>query len=92
MKSIVTVLATAGLVLAHAVPASAANGTLTLGPTSITNPSGCYSSDMWPLSVRNQTDETAIVFSGRNCHGILVGEVEPGGQGVFEFGTSVFIP
>ncbi|PRX97163.1 hypothetical protein [Allonocardiopsis opalescens] len=83
-------LATA-LPVASAAPAQAAQGTLTVGFQRFENPSGCYTASLWPMSVQNDADTRAVVYSGPDCTGEQVGVVEPGESGVFEFGTSVRI-
>ncbi|MFF4674806.1 hypothetical protein ACFY1C_34275, partial [Streptomyces sp. NPDC001279] len=45
-----------------------------------------------PLTIKNQTDEAVLVFRGGNCTREAEGAVAPGHSGVFEFGTSVYVP
>ncbi|MFB4286035.1 hypothetical protein ACBI99_00245 [Nonomuraea sp. ATR24] len=84
-------LAAAGAVLAPLTPAHAADGVLVINDQPYFDPSGCYSSDRWPLSVANHTNGLAYVFSSPDCTGELLELVEPGGSTVSEFGTSVYI-
>ncbi|MER7080051.1 hypothetical protein SAMN02982929_02050 [Saccharopolyspora kobensis] len=92
VPALIGTLATAGaLALSLAVPAHAASGVLRIGFQSYENPSGCYGSDVIPVSVDNRTDAPAYVYSGQQCNGEVVGIVEPGRRGVFEFGASVYI-
>ncbi|MER6503091.1 hypothetical protein ABT218_27930 [Streptomyces sp. NPDC001455] len=44
------------------------------------------------MTIKNQTDEAVLVFRGGNCTGEAEGAVAPGHSGVFEFGTSVYVP
>ncbi|MFF0445124.1 hypothetical protein ACFYT4_01670 [Streptomyces sp. NPDC004609] len=95
MRRIATLLGTlaAATMLAVAVPQSAlaAHGDLIINGKVHHDPSGCYSSDRWPLSVENHTDQPALVFDGPDCSGGIVGVVPPGGSTVSEFGGSVLI-
>ncbi|NYI04328.1 hypothetical protein [Allostreptomyces psammosilenae] len=84
--------ATGALALGTSPLASAATGTLHIAPNSYTNPSGCYNAQIWPLTIRNNTNETATVYSNPDCRGQVLGTVPPGGSGTFEFGASVYIP
>lgn len=84
-------LAAAGAIaLLPSAQAFAGTGTLNLSGQTITNPSGCYNSAQWPLTVTNNTTEPLIVFSGSNCTGPAVGMVAPGNSETFEFGASVY--
>ncbi|EPH42934.1 hypothetical protein STRAU_4018 [Streptomyces aurantiacus JA 4570] len=79
--------------LAFAVPGSAvaADGVLIVNGTAYEEPSGCYDSDRWPLSVSNYTDEVALVFSSPGCSGQVIELVNPGDETVSEFGASVYL-
>ena len=79
------------LALSSAGSAVAAEGTLTVGLIKYTNPSGCYTTNVWPMIVVNNTNQTATVFSLPNCQGLPIGQVRPNESRVFEFGTSVSI-
>ncbi|GGS05634.1 hypothetical protein GCM10010252_50450 [Streptomyces aureoverticillatus] len=85
-------LVAAGM-LAFAVPGSAvaADGVLVVNDTAYEEPSGCYDSDRWPLSVSNHTDSVAYVFSEPGCSGEVTEVVYPGDSTVSEFGNSVHI-
>lgn len=85
---------TAAGVLSVVVPGSAhaAEGTLILDGRRIFNPHGCYNSTRWPLMVANDTDQLTIVFQQGNCSGRVEGAVAPGQSGVFNFGSSIYIP
>ncbi|MFF7455399.1 hypothetical protein [Kitasatospora sp. NPDC008115] len=96
MRRLATVLGTlaAAGTMALALPgtASAANGELLISPNVvIDNPSGCYNAPIFPLIVRNNTDEYALVYNGPNCTGHVIAVVPPGGQTTQEFGSSVFV-
>ncbi|RNF83549.1 hypothetical protein EEJ42_44495 [Streptomyces botrytidirepellens] len=80
------------LALSSAGSAAAAEGTLTVGLNTYTNPSGCYTTNVWPMSVVNHTNQTATVFGLPNCQGHRIMPVRPNQARVFEFGTSVSIP
>ncbi|MBL1096350.1 hypothetical protein [Streptomyces coffeae] len=86
------VIGALGLALSSAGTAAAAQGTLIVSGTPHNNPSGCYNTDHYPLSVDNRTDEVALVFSGPDCQGAPIAPVPPGESGIFEFGQSVYIP
>jgi len=96
MRRISTLLGTAALaaVMAVAVPGSAqaATGDLQVGFAVHHNPSGCYNSDIFPLIVGNETNETATVYDQPDCQGNVIGTVAPGQNSVFEFGASVSVP
>lgn len=80
--------------MALALPgsASAAHGRLVFGGGQVVeNPSGCVNAQVRPLTVRNKTNEYALVYSGRNCSGRVLAVVRPGGQTTREFGSSVFV-
>ncbi|MEW2577791.1 hypothetical protein [Streptomyces syringium] len=83
----------AAVALAFAVPGSAvaADGVLVVNGTAYEEPSGCYESDRWPLSVSNHTDEVAYVFSEAGCSGQVLELVNPGDSLISEFGNSVYI-
>ncbi|PAZ13945.1 hypothetical protein CLM62_20895 [Streptomyces sp. SA15] len=85
-------LVAAGM-LAFAVSGSAvaAEGVLVINETAYEQPSGCYDSDRWPLSVSNHTDAIAYVFSEPGCGGAVTEAVHPGESTVSEFGNSVYI-
>ncbi|WP_274555967.1 hypothetical protein [Streptomyces spiramyceticus] len=95
MRRIATALGTiaAAATLALTVPCSAyaADGVLVVNDTAYEQPSGCYDSDRWPLSVSNHTDAVAFVFSGPGCSGEVIELVNPGDSAVSEFGASVYI-
>lgn len=79
--------------LALALPGSAlaAEGVLIVGGVAYADPEGCYDTDSRPLTVDNQTDEVALVFSGPDCTGGLLELVAPGESTVSEFGASVYV-
>ncbi|MFE2181136.1 hypothetical protein [Streptomyces sp. NPDC059455] len=79
------------LALSPTGSAMAAEGTLTVGLATHTNPSGCYTTNIWPMFVTNNTNEVATVFDLPNCQGHAISQVRPNESGVFEFGTSVSI-
>ncbi|MER6912486.1 hypothetical protein ABT354_12525 [Streptomyces sp. NPDC000594] len=93
LASTLAALVVAGT-LAVTLPASAfaATGELTINRQHYDNPSGCYTSDRWPLSVRNGTDESALIFDDDKCEGQVAAVLPPGQRGVFEFGRSVYLP
>ncbi|MEV7542690.1 hypothetical protein [Streptomyces sp. NPDC089915] len=72
----------AAALLALAGPAGtarAATGTLTIDGTGHEDPSGCYRlGDFAPPKVVNGTDETAWVWSGTDCDGQVVQQIDPG--------------
>ncbi|TQF02504.1 hypothetical protein E6W39_09745 [Kitasatospora acidiphila] len=86
------VAAAAALCLTTATSAGAATGTLVLNGQRITNPQGCYNSDLWPMGVGNETDKAVLVFDGGDCDGQVIASLPPGRNGVFEFGASVRVP
>ncbi|XKK41591.1 hypothetical protein HFP72_15535 [Nocardiopsis sp. ARC36] len=91
MKRIAAVLAAAGLALAAAAPAHAAQGTLELGPRSFENPSGCYNFRPFEAkTVTNLTDETVTVHYERDCSGEVVGQVGPQATERFDNSLSTF--
>ncbi|MFF0390071.1 hypothetical protein ACFYS8_15510 [Kitasatospora sp. NPDC004615] len=93
LATVLGTLATAGTI-ALTLPgaALAANGTLIIAPNqTINNPSGCYNAQIFPLILRNDTDEYALVYDGPNCTGQVIAVVPPGGSTTQEFGASVFI-
>lgn len=57
----------ASLALSSSGQAAAANGVLTIVPTSYQNPSGCYNAQLNPLIVTDRTDRTATVHSRPDC-------------------------
>ncbi|MFD7503832.1 hypothetical protein [Streptomyces sp. NPDC059850] len=79
------------LALSSAGSAVAAEGTLTVGLTTHTNPSGCYTTNIWPMLVANNTNQVATVFALPNCQGQRIGQVRPNESRAFEFGTSLSI-
>ncbi|MDQ0808487.1 hypothetical protein QFZ63_000201 [Streptomyces sp. B3I7] len=95
MRRISTVLATlaAASLLALTVPVSAhaAQGTLLVNDVAHEDPSGCYDSDLLPMSVTNHTDAVAIVYSEAGCTGEATELVHPGESTVSEVGRSVHI-
>ncbi|MGX4734684.1 hypothetical protein [Kitasatospora griseola] len=96
MRRLATVLSTlataATMALALPDAASAATGTLFIAPNqSIENPSGCYNAQIFPLILRNETNEYALVYDGSNCTGQVIAVVPPGGSTTQEFGQSVYI-
>ncbi|MGR3939371.1 hypothetical protein [Streptomyces sp. BRA346] len=96
MRRIGLVAASAMGAVALALPsggsAAAADGTLTVGLIPHTNPSGCYTTNVWPMVVVNHTNQTATVFDLPNCQGHRVAQVGPNEARTFEFGTSLSIP
>jgi hypothetical protein len=85
-------LAAAGvLALSLSGSAWAASGTLIINGRAYNNPSGCYNSDRWPLSVANHTDAPAVISEGQGCSGEQLDTVFPGDSTVSEFGGSVYI-
>ncbi|GGQ90553.1 hypothetical protein [Kitasatospora griseola] len=96
MRRLATVLGTlataATMALALPDAASAATGTLVIAPNqTIENPSGCYNAQIFPLILRNETNEYALVYDGSNCTGQVIAVVPPGGSTTQEFGQSVYI-
>ncbi|MFJ5924606.1 hypothetical protein ACIQF6_18605 [Kitasatospora sp. NPDC092948] len=96
MRRLATVLGTlaAASTMALALPtaALAASGTLYIAPNqAIDNPSGCYNGQIFPLVVRNETNEYALIYDGPNCTGQVIAVVPPGGSSTQEFGASVYI-
>ena len=79
------------LALGASGSAYAADGILVVGGVMYAEPSGCYDTDVRPLTVENQTDEVAVVFSGPDCTGRLVELVAPGESSVSEFAASVYV-
>lgn len=71
--------------------ASAAQGDLVVNGMVYSDPSGCYSSNRWPLTVENYTNDLAVIFQSADCTGPILGIVRPGSAEVSEFGGSVFI-
>jgi len=78
--------------LSSAGSAAAAEGTLTVGLNRYTNPSGCYTTNIWPMFVVNHTNQVATVFDLPNCQGRQIDQVGPNQSRTFEFGSSVSIP
>ncbi|WSQ14956.1 hypothetical protein OG604_48630 [Streptomyces sp. NBC_01231] len=71
----------------------AAHGWLSISGKTYYEPrTGCYTGVYWPVSVNNRTDTAVYVYSGANCQGDYIGTVEPGSDGFFEFGGSVYVP
>ncbi|MEU0837870.1 hypothetical protein ABZ370_00110 [Streptomyces sp. NPDC005962] len=87
-----SVMGAMALALSSAESAVAAEGTLTVGLTTHTNPSGCYTSNIWPMLVANNTNQVATAFTLPNCQGQRIGQVGPNESNVFEFASSVSIP
>ncbi|WP_421109938.1 hypothetical protein [Streptomyces sp. NEAU-S77] len=87
-----SVMGAVALALSSAGSAAAAEGTLTVGLNMYTNPSGCYTTNVWPMFVVNHTNQTASVFDLPNCQGHRIAQVGPNQARTFEFGTSVSIP
>ncbi|MFI0775512.1 hypothetical protein [Streptomyces sp. NPDC021212] len=85
-------LGTVALALSSAGSAAAAEGTLTVGLITHTNPSGCYTTNIWPMFVSNNTNQVATAFALPNCQGPRIGQIAPNASKVFEFGSSVSIP
>ncbi|TMQ83240.1 hypothetical protein ETD83_41150 [Actinomadura soli] len=97
MRRTTTVLAAlatgTALTLSTAVPALAAQGTLTVSGRTYTDPAkGCYTGNFWPLAVDNQTDAPVFVYDDDQCRGRVLDRVPPHSSGVFEFGGSVAVP
>jgi hypothetical protein len=86
------VAALSAAVLASPAAAHAAVGQVIINGQAYQDPSGCYGSDSWPLSVQNQTDQTIRVYNGEDCSGIVIALVYPGQSQVSEFGESVLVP
>ncbi|MCQ8190631.1 hypothetical protein [Streptomyces rugosispiralis] len=86
-----SVMGAVSLALSPAGSAAAAEGTLTVGLAIHTNPSGCYTTNVWPMFVTNNTNQVATVFGLPNCQGLAIGRVSPNQSNLFEFGTSVAI-
>jgi len=80
------------LALSSAGSAAAAEGTLTVGLNRYTNPSGCYTTNIWPMFVVDHTNQVATVFDLPNCQGRQIDQVGPNQSRTFEFGSSVSIP
>ncbi|AGP56620.1 hypothetical protein M271_25670 [Streptomyces rapamycinicus NRRL 5491] len=79
------------LALSPAGSAMAAEGTLTVGLATHINPSGCYTTNVWPMFVANNTNQVATVFDLPNCQGHAISQVRPSESNVFQFGTSASI-
>ncbi|MFD4409196.1 hypothetical protein ACFVXW_09715 [Streptomyces sp. NPDC058251] len=94
MRRISTVLGTlaAASLLALTVPVSAhaAEGVLLINNVAHEDPSGCYDSDHLPMSVANNTDGVATVFSEAGCTGQVTAIVHPG-ESAAAAGNSVHI-
>ncbi|WP_262702261.1 MULTISPECIES: hypothetical protein [Streptomyces] len=86
-----SVMGAVSLALSPAGSAMAAQGTLTVGLATHTNPSGCYTTNVWPMFVTNNTNQVATVFDLPNCQGHAIGQVRQNESNLFEFGTSVSI-
>ncbi|MBP8537133.1 hypothetical protein [Streptomyces sp. MK37H] len=86
-----SVMGAVPLALSPTGSAVAAEGTLTVGLATHTNPSGCYTTNVWPMFVANNTNQVATVFDLPNCQGHPISQVRPNESSVFEFGTSVSI-
>ncbi|MBV2156461.1 hypothetical protein [Kitasatospora sp. SUK 42] len=85
----VGLLAVAG-VLALAVPAQAATGSLVVNGVLHENPPrGCYATSS-PVFIENFTDSTVLVHAAANCQGPVTAEVGPDS---FKqtFGASYFV-
>ncbi|WP_131738647.1 hypothetical protein [Actinomadura roseirufa] len=77
----------------NAVPAFAALGTLTIVPTTYTNPrQGCYNGTIRPLIVINNTNTIVTIYGQPDCAGAVIGRVIPTQTRTFEFGASVKVP
>lgn len=90
-QTVGSLTAAAALTLALPGSAGAAQGVLVVNDTAYENPSGCYESDRWPLTVSNHTDSPAFVFAEPGCSGEVTEVVDPGAATVAEFGNSVYI-
>ncbi|TJZ57029.1 hypothetical protein FCH28_06020 [Streptomyces piniterrae] len=86
------VAAAVTLVVSGPGSAYAAEGSLVVGGVEYVDPSGCYDTDSWPLTVDNYTDRPALVFAEPNCGGTPIEFVAPGASTVSEFGSSVYVP
>ncbi|MCP2257543.1 hypothetical protein LX15_001228 [Streptoalloteichus tenebrarius] len=95
MRPVVTTLAALALAVAAAVtapgPAEAAQGTLVVDGKRHQDPSGCFASEQYPMTIANNTDSMASVFDDAECSGTMVALIPPGGGGVFQYGSSVQI-
>ncbi|MFF0297679.1 hypothetical protein ACFYS8_01620 [Kitasatospora sp. NPDC004615] len=77
-------------VLALAVPAQAATGTLIVNGVAHHNPArGCYSTTS-PVTITNFTDSAVLVHAAANCQGPVTAEVDPG-MSKHAVGTSYFV-
>ncbi|MFJ6381648.1 hypothetical protein ACIQI7_16845 [Kitasatospora sp. NPDC092039] len=75
--AVVGMLVAAG-VLASAVPAQAATGTLVVNGVAKQNPArGCYPT-LSPVLVQNLTDATVDVYAAANCQGALTRQIAAG--------------
>ncbi|MEU9315296.1 hypothetical protein [Streptomyces sp. NPDC048295] len=86
-----TLAAVAMLSVSVTQSAAAATGDLVINGKVHVNPSGCFDSDRWPLSVQNRTNEMVLIFDSPNCSGRVIAVVPPGSSQVSEFGASVFV-
>ncbi|MEU2128423.1 hypothetical protein [Streptomyces sp. NPDC018352] len=86
-----TLAAAAMLSVSVTQSASAAQGDLVVNGMVYSDPSGCYPSNRWPLTVENYTNDLAVIFQSADCTGPILGIVRPGSSEVSEFGGSVFI-
>ncbi|ROO85968.1 hypothetical protein EDD29_3523 [Actinocorallia herbida] len=77
--------------LLAATPAQAAVGKLHVGQMTYFNPGGCYPAYLWPLTVRNETNELVRVHDDGDCDGKVLAVVKPGGSTVQKYGGSVSI-
>ncbi|MFD9909592.1 hypothetical protein [Streptomyces sp. NPDC059063] len=83
----------AAAMLALAVPGSAvaADGVLVINGMAYEDPSGCYDSHRWPLSVGNYTNQVVFILSEPGCSGEVLELVNPDEQTVSELGASVYV-
>ncbi|WP_326820123.1 hypothetical protein [Streptosporangium sp. NBC_01756] len=85
-------LAAAGLLALTIAPsASAATGRLTINGKVYVNPHGCYTSDIWPISVINGTDQAVVILNTTDCRGGVDTVVLPGRSTVSEYGAGIYI-
>ncbi|KUJ66071.1 hypothetical protein ACZ90_40150 [Streptomyces albus subsp. albus] len=89
---VASLVAAGALVVSAPGAATAASGDLMVSGRQYGDPlRGCYRGDYVPLAVGNNTDAAVLVFDDENCRGQLLGVLNPGESGVFEFGNSVFV-
>ncbi|CAO3633688.1 unnamed protein product [Cunninghamella echinulata] len=69
----------------------AAEGTLIINDIIHLNPSGCYNSNSWPMTVGNSADVSANIYAAPRCTGGVIRVVYPDEYAIEEHGRSVRI-